>query len=192
MDSHPLLADHLSALAGRLPELALDELTDGLIETWRHHLATGLDPTTAAHAAIAEFGTPQQIIDAFVTQAPGRRIAIMLLLTGPAVGLCWGGSLAAAHAWTWRLPTPAAVGFGLLLVAVVTGLVAAATSRHSYQRTHLGRMGGIGLVALDGTMLAAALLIAPVLVWPMALAIPASVLRVAMTLRALAAPVVHR
>jgi len=51
MASHQLIDQHLAALARTLPPDTVDELADGLTETWQHHLATGLTPTAAAHAA---------------------------------------------------------------------------------------------------------------------------------------------
>jgi hypothetical protein len=185
MASHELIDAHLAALARRLPSDAVDELTDGLVESWQHHRAAGLATADAARAAIAEFGTAEQIADAFVAQSPGRRSARTLLATGPLVGACWGASLGYAHAWTWPVPAPAAAGFAATLVVVVAVLVAAATSRHSYARARLGVAGGLGLVALDVAMLVAVPLLAPTLVWPMLAAIVASLARVGLTLRAL-------
>ena len=68
---------------------------------------------------------------------------------------------------------------------MVATLAAAATSRHSYRRTRLAGVGGLGLLMLDAAILAAALLIAPTLVWPMAVAIPFSVARITWTIRSL-------
>ncbi|HEV8559614.1 MAG TPA: permease prefix domain 1-containing protein [Actinophytocola sp.] len=183
MAGHTLIDAHLAALARRLPARAVDELADGLTETYARHLARGFDPTAAARAAIAEFGHPDQIITAFTRQAPGRRTALALLATGPGFAACWGPSLILGHAWTWPIPTPVALAFGLALLAVVAALVTAATSRHSYSRTQLAAPGAIGLVLLDTAVLAAVLLAAPTLVWPMALAIPASLARIGLTAR---------
>jgi hypothetical protein len=182
---HHLIDDYLADLAARLPADTVEELADGLLESCQRHRATGLASADAASAALAEFGTVEQIIDAYVMQSPGRRTARMLLASGPVVGVCWGGSLAAAHAWTWPVPASAAAGFGLVLLAVVAALVTAATSRRSYRRTRLGAAGGLGLVALDVAMLTAALLAAPTPVWPMLAAVPASLARIGFTLRAL-------
>jgi hypothetical protein len=187
MASHQLIEAHLRVLAGRLPAEVVDELADGLIETWQRHLATGLPPTEAARAAIAEFGTAEQITAAFVTQSPGRRHARFLLVTGPLVGAAWGASLLIGRAWTWPVPAPAEAAFGLVLVVVVALLVASATSRRSYRRARLGRSAGLGLLALDTGMLAAVALAAPALVWPMVVAIPVSLARIMLTLRALPA-----
>lgn len=183
MASHQLIDAYVAELASRLPANAVPELADGLLETWHHHLGQGMPPTEAARAAIAEFGTPTQITDAFTAHAPGRRTARTLLATGPIFGACWGTSLVAGRAWTWPVPASAAAVFAATLVTVVACLVAAATSRHSYRRARLGNFGAAGLVALDLTMLAAVLLAAPALAWPMALAIPASLARIGITLQ---------
>ena len=94
-------------------------------------------------------GTPEQITDAFVAQAPSRRTALLLLATGPVAGACWGASLIQSRAWTWPIPHPAAIAFGSALLLVVATLAAAATSRHSYRRTRLAGVGGLGLLMLD-------------------------------------------
>lgn len=187
MASHHLIDEYLADLASRLPADAVDELTDGLLEAWRDRLADGLDPSAAAHAAIAEFGTVGEVTAAFVAQAPGRRAALVLLATGPVVGACWGAGLVVARAWTWPIPTVAAVSFALGLLAVVACLGAAATSRRSYPRTRFGVAGGLGLVLLDLTMLVAVLLLAPAVVWPMLAAMCASITRIGFTLHAVPA-----
>ena len=184
--SHHLIDEHLAALARRLPADVVDELADGLAETWTAHRATGLPPADAARATIADFGAPEEIVRAYITHSPGRRLAVTLLRTGPLVGLCWGTSLIAARFWTWPAPTAALAGFWLTLLAVVAMLVAAATG-DTYRRTRLGTVGGLALVVLDTTMLTAVVTLAPTLVWPMAVAIPVSLARIGLTLRALPA-----
>ncbi|MCI0690300.1 MAG: hypothetical protein L0Y54_24135, partial [Sporichthyaceae bacterium] len=109
MASHQLIDAYLAELGARLPADTIDELADGLTETWQHHLRLGINPDQAARAAIAEFGTTQQINDAFVASAPGRRTARMLLATGPLAGICWGTSLITAKAWTWPIPRAGAI-----------------------------------------------------------------------------------
>jgi hypothetical protein len=191
MASHQLIDDHLDELARRLPADIVDELADGLTETWQHHVATGLPPAASARAAIAEFGTSEQVTAAFTAQAPGRRTALILLASGPIVGLCWGASLITAHAWTWPVPTAAPAALAIGLLAVVAALATAATSRMSYRRTRLGGIGGLGLLVLDAAMLTTVTLTAPTLVWPMAIAIPASLARIGWTLRTLPAALAH-
>jgi hypothetical protein len=191
MASHHLIEDYLSQLADHLPATAVEELADGVIETWHRHLATGAGPGDAAVAAIAEFGTPQDVVAAFVAHAPGRGAARTLLATGPLFGVCWSSSLVAAQAWTWSVPRPAAAAYGIVLVAAVACLIVAATSRGNLRRTRWGSVGGAGLIVLDAVMLAAVALLAPAFVWPMFAAVPASLARIALTLRALPLRRIH-
>jgi hypothetical protein len=184
MAGHHLIDDYLAILARRLPADAVDELGDGLTETNRHYLARGLDPERAAQAAIAEFGAPDVVLAAFVRESPGRRAARALLVSGPVVGICWGAGLIAGHAWTSGIPLPVKVAAGATLLAVIVALAIAATSRHSYRRTKVSAIGGLGLILLDLTMLSAVVLAAVPIVWPMVLAIPASATRLALTSRA--------
>jgi hypothetical protein len=185
MASHTLIDNQIADLRRRLPAEAVDELADGLALTFEHHLRRGLHPAAAAEAAIAEFGDTAQITTAFTRQAPGRRTALALLATGPAVGACWGASLGLGRAWTWHIPAHVVVAFGLTLLAVLAALAAAATSRRNYRRTRLAAAGAAGLIALDTLMVTAALTAAPILVWPMALAIPASLVRTGLTVRSM-------
>jgi hypothetical protein len=94
---------------------------------------------------------------------------------------------AAGHASAWPVPTPLRLGFGLGLLLSVATLATAATSRRNYRRTRAAAVGGIGLIMLDTAMIAAAVFAAPALVWPMAAAIPASLLRIGTTVRAMPA-----
>jgi hypothetical protein len=181
MASHHLIEEHLNQVAARLPCDTVDELADGLMETWHRHLASGLAADRAARAAIAEFGDPEQIAAAFVAHAPGRRAARVLLVTGPLMALCWGASLVEARAWAWPIPAVAAVGYAAALLAVVVCLVTAATTRRNLRRTRLGGVGSAGLIVLDVAMLSAVAALAPALVWPMLAAIPASLVRITMT-----------
>jgi hypothetical protein len=185
MASHDLIEAYLTDLRRELPTDTVEELADGLIETYQRQLAAGADPEAAAVRATAEFGPPDTIIAAFTRQAPGRRAAVRLLVTGPFVGLCWATALLTGHAWAWPVPTVArfVVGSGLLLT--VAALATAATSRRSYARTRIAAVGGCGLIALDTTMIIVAVLVAPVFVWPMAAAIPASLTRIGATVRAM-------
>lgn len=184
MAGHALISTHLAALGRRLPAAAVDELADGLTETYRHHLGRGLAPDAAATAAIAEFGDPDQIAAAFTRQAPGRRTALALLATAPIFAASWGPSLIVAKAWTWPIPPAAGAAFALTLATVVGMLTTAATSR-TYRRTRLAVPGSAALIALDAAMLTAVVLAAPALVWPMAIAIPASLARLVTTVRIL-------
>ncbi len=184
MASHALIEACLAELGRRLPADVVDELADGLTETYDRHLARGTDPGAAAESAIAEFGDPAIIAAAFARQAPARRAALALLVTGPAVGACWAVTLLAGRAWTWPIPGQARLAFGVALIAVVIALVAAAGARCGRPRVPFAVVGGVGLVVLDTAMLAAVALAAP-FTWPLAVAVPASATRIALTTRAM-------
>ena len=77
------------------------------------------------------------MVGEFTRQAPGRRAARLLLATGPVAGGCWAAALILGRAWTWPVPATARIGFAAVLLLAVLALLAAATSRHSYQRTRL-------------------------------------------------------
>jgi len=188
MAGHDLIDGYLATFARRLPADAVDELADGLTETYRRHLATGVDERAAAAGAVAEFGTPDVVIAAFVRQAPGRRVARLLLCWGPAVGLCWGTALVLGH---WPVPLAVRLGVGLSLLTVIALLVVAATGLHSYRRTRLAAAAGLGFVGLDGALLVAVALTAPPFTWPLALAVPASLTRLALTARAIPRLLAH-
>jgi hypothetical protein len=179
---HQLIDDYLAELVRRLPADAVDELADGLEEAFRHHQRRGLSAAGAAAAATSEFGNPDLIVREFIRQAPGRRAALALLASGPLFAGLWGSSLISAQAWTWPIPLGAAAAFGATLLAVVATLVIAVLSR-SYQRTKLTGPACALLAALDGAMIAAIAMTAPALSWPMALAIPASIVRIGLALR---------
>ncbi|WP_327010715.1 hypothetical protein OHA72_27645 [Dactylosporangium sp. NBC_01737] len=185
MASHRLIDSAVSALARQLPADAVDELADGLTETYLRHLCDGLHPDAAARAAIAEFGEPHVVIAAFVRQAPGRRVAQALIVSGPAVGGCWSVALITSHAWNWPVPAPMRLGFGLGLLAIVTTLALAATTRHSYRLTRMTAAGSLGLIAVDAAVLAAVALLPLAFTWPLAVATAASLTRLVLTARAL-------
>lgn len=185
MASHPLIDSHLAALADHLPAGVVDELADGLLETWDRQMSAGHSEDAAARMAIHDFGEPTKTINAFVAQAPGRRLALRLLFTAPVVAAFWASSLVTARFWTWSIPLPIAAGLGVALVGIVAALIGSATSRHSYRRTRLGIAGGVGSVILDAAMVAFVLLSTPVFVWPMAAAISISLARITLTVRRL-------
>jgi hypothetical protein len=185
MAAHLLIEQHLAELGRRLPSEAVDELADGLAATFEHHLARGLDPQAAAVATIDDFGRPSEIVAAFVRQSPGRRTARGLLMTGPVMAACWGPSLIVSRFWTWPVPRLIAVACGISLLLVVALLVAAATSRESYRRSDVARLGAGGLVMLDTAFVATVIIVAPAMAWLMLVAVVASLTRAALTARAL-------
>lgn len=183
MPRHPLIQTYLDDLR-TLPADAVDELTDGLTETYDHHRTRGLAPDDAARAAIAEFGTAPQILAAFDAIAPGRRTARRLLAAGPPVGLAWASALITARAWTWPIPTWAPPLLGALLLTVIALLAAAARSR---RLRHAALPGAGGVILIDALVITGALAAAPVLSWPLLLAILGSLTRAGLTAQALPA-----
>lgn len=183
MFGHALIQDYLAGLKG-LPAEVVDELTDGLLETYEHHLARGHAPEDAARAAIAEFGSAGDVITAFDRIAPGRRTARVLLATGPLVGLCWGTALVTARVWTWPIPAwaPPALGAALATVIVLL-LVAAKASRSHAQRAAAAGAGTIAL--LDVLVVAGVIATAPALPGLLQVALLASVVRACLSVRTL-------
>jgi hypothetical protein len=180
-----LIADYRSALSRRLPEPLVDEIADGLAETYEYYVATGIAPDQAAQAALAEFGDADTIAAAFAIDAPARRTARALLAMGPATGACWALALISEHAWRWFLPGSATAGLGIALAAIISLLACAARSG-SYR---LGRRAMtaacLALIALDCSLIAAVALPDAVRAWPVALAVTAGAVRVCFTARAL-------
>jgi hypothetical protein len=181
MSRHPLIEGYLHSLRG-LPGDVVDEIADGLIESYEHHRARGCDPDGAARATITEFGPAGQVIAAFAQIAPGRRVSRLLLATGPLVGLCWGAALLTAHAWTWPAPGWVPPLFGVALAACIGTLLTAAFSRR-IRRAAL--FAGTGLIVLDALVISTALAVAPTtssLLW---LAVLVSLARICFTAHAL-------
>ena len=136
-----LIADCLELLAGQLPGPVVEELADGLDETYQRHLGLGLAPQAAAEAAVAEFGDPQLIAAEFTRVHPARQAARQLLRIGPVVGCCWAVALITGRAWTWPVPVTAGIVPGLVLAAVIVLLTVAARSTRYRPATRAGTAG---------------------------------------------------
>lgn len=180
-----LIDDYLAGLRRRLPAPIAEEAAAGLLETYEHHLASNAGDQEAARAALAEFGDLAMVADEFTRQAPGRRAARLLLATGPVAGSCWAAALITGRAWTWPEPATARLAFGAVLLLAVLALLAAATSRHSYQRTRLAMLASPVILVLDMTAVAAAMLAAPALTPVLRIAVGVSLGRIAFTARTL-------
>jgi hypothetical protein len=180
-----LIDDYLAGLRRRLPAALVEEAAAGLLETYEHHLASGASDQEAARAALAEFGDLAMVAGEFTRQAPGRRAARLLLATGPVAGSCWAVALILSRAWTWPVPATARLGFGAVLLLAVLALLAAATSRHSYQRTRLAMLASPVILVLDMTAVAAVVLAAPALTLALHIAVGVSLGRIAFTARTL-------
>jgi hypothetical protein len=186
MSGHELIDTYLTGLARRLPAPILDELADGLTETYERHLAALADPHRAAQLALAEFGTCDEVTAAFVTSAPSRRTARTLLASGPVVGTVWATVLITHRAWAWPVSTPLRLAVAVALAAVVTLLATAALDTRHYTRARLTALTACaGLLVLDTAAAGGAALLAPILAWPVVLAVAVSLARIVLTLLAL-------
>jgi hypothetical protein len=180
-----LIQDYQAALSARLPARIIDELIDGLAETYSSYLDQGLGPDAAARAALAEFGEPETVAAAFTRASPARRAGRRLLVTGPAVGACWGAVLVASRAWDRPVPAVARVLPGVVLITVIALLATAALARRYRPARCAAAAACAGLAALDAFAVVVVMLSVHRMPWPAIPAVAASASRLAFTARAL-------
>jgi hypothetical protein len=178
-----LITSYLDALSRQLPGPVVEELADGLEETYRRHLNLGLAPYAAAAAAVTEFGAPELIAAEFARAHPARRAARLLLAAGPAVGACWGAALLTGRAWTWPVPLAASIVPGLALAAVVALLAVAARTTRYRSAGRAGVAACVGTAALDTFMIIGVLAADPALRWVAVVAMTASAVRLGLSAR---------
>jgi hypothetical protein len=184
-----LIRGYLAGLAARLPASVVEELADGLTETYRFHLSRGLDPEAAAAAAVAEFGPAEEIAAGFARVNPARQAARRLLGMGPAVGACWVAALLTSRAgrdWAaWITPGPAWVVAGLALTGLIGLLAVAALGGRYRLAAATGVAGCFGFAALDAALIVSAIVVLAPVSWGTAVAMAASLARIAVTARVL-------
>jgi hypothetical protein len=180
-----LIGGYLSELSAELSAPIVAELVEPVGQTHQHYLGQGLDPDAAARAALAEFGEPRVIVAAFTRASPARRAARRLLVTGPLVGACWAAALTVNRAWDWPVPGAARILLGTALITAIGLLAAAAFGKHYRPARRAAAAGCVGMAALDATMLIAATLAAPAVIWPVMVAATASLARITFTTRTL-------
>jgi hypothetical protein len=184
---------YLAEVAALLPGPArahtgiVAELRAGLMDATDGYLSAGLSPAQAAQVAIREFGDPGQVADGFkaeIAASHARRVALVLLATGPLVGLLWIATATASHLdirpsalWQWA-GASAGLGVGIQLVAAavavtawgallgiaVTGRLTRWLPRRPRQAPTAAAVAGYGAVGADAlglALLAAELAIAP-------------------------------
>jgi|SRR5579875_3565206 len=209
---------YLAEVTARLPGPAraysgiVAELRSGLHDATDSHQSAGLPPAEAVVAAIREFGDPGLIADGFLPEiaaSRARRVAIVLLVSGPLVGLLWLATAVASHpairiGMFWHLTTlPAGLGAGIELVTIAVAVTASAGAAGIAVTGRLSRwlparprraplaaaIAGFGAVGADGlglVLLAAELAAAPGRLSPLpaAAAAAASVARLLIARRA--------
>jgi MFS family permease len=125
------LATRLRGPARRRMQI-LAELGDGLDQAIADRTGGGVAEDRAIAAAIAEFGTPSVVANAFAGElatAYARRTVALYILTGPLVGICWLLVLQ-PHPWrTGVLALLAAIPvLPLIIIAVATAAATFATT----------------------------------------------------------------
>jgi HAAS len=209
---------YLAEVTARLPGPArahsgiVAELRSGLHDATDSHQSAGLPPAEAVVAAIREFGDPGLVADGFLPEiaaSQARRVAIVLLVSGPLVGLLWLATAVASHpairiGTFWQTTTlPAGLGAGIQLVAVAVAVTVTAGAAGIAVTGRLSRwlparprraplaaaIAGFGAVGADGLglmLLAAELAAAPGRLSPLpaAAAAAASVARLLIAKRA--------
>jgi hypothetical protein len=129
---------YLSDLAARLRgprrrrEQILAELRDGLDHAITDRTIAGLPEGDAVAAAIAQFGSPQAVADAFAGElaaAYARRTIARYIATGPLVGIWWL-LLLQPHPWrTGLIALLAAIPeIPLIIIAIATAAGTFATT----------------------------------------------------------------
>jgi hypothetical protein len=106
----------------------LSELGDGLGEAAGRHLADGMPVDRAAEAAMAQFGDPATVADAFTDElgiAYARRTIAAYVITGPIVGLWW---LLLLRPEPWRAGPTALLAVLPVLPLIAVVIAAAGTT----------------------------------------------------------------
>jgi hypothetical protein len=174
---HGLIAAYRRDLLALLPAELVHEVSDGLADAHDQYLLRGLSADQAALAAIAEFGHPATVADAFRRACPVLRLARILVVTGPIVGGWWAATLITARAWDWPVPAAAQLFVGLVLAASVVMLATASSTPRYQSLLRAGIAGSFGIAILDISAIATAILLAPTVRWLVVVALCVSVAR---------------
>jgi hypothetical protein len=184
MAGDDLISSYLDDLGARLPSGIVEELADGLIESYERIRQQGADDVAAAALALHDFGDADHLVAEFVRQSAGRRTAGLLLLSGPAIGLVWGMSLVVTRAWSWPIPLVARVGFATILVSTILALAIARLAR-TWRQASVAAYAATGLIVLDVALIGVALTVAPSVPWILSLAVAVSVTRSGLAARSI-------
>jgi hypothetical protein len=129
--------DYVAALTAALhgPARAkarmIEEIRDGLADTVAAYTGDGVPYRRAAHQAVREFGTPEELVESCqreLTIAQARHTARAVALTAPLLITCWYLARTAHRGDAWQLPhTAQLLAVHLAGIATVAALLAAAT-----------------------------------------------------------------
>lgn len=181
MSGPDLIEGYLRELAARLPAPIVDELRDGLLDTYEFHQGRGLSAEEAAGVSVSEFGAPEIVAGAFMAAHPARRVARTLLLTGPVVGGSWACVLIVRRAWDWPVPDVARVGLAVMVLAGVVALAGAAVGTRYRMAGRSAAVGCLVVLAVDVSMLGYVTSTGMLATWPALLAGVLSTSRIAFT-----------
>jgi hypothetical protein len=136
------------------------EVRDGLADAVAAHRDRGLDPERAAAAAIREFGSVHEVaalLQDELTARQGRRTALLLVVTFPALLLAWDSLWLFGPGWTTP-PTPTVSGLArtvdalTALVAVTAGALLLTAFRDGrLPRWVTGLTGVLAVLGILGT-----------------------------------------
>ncbi|MGE5285705.1 MAG: permease prefix domain 1-containing protein [Micromonosporaceae bacterium] len=178
MSRHELIDDYVRDLRAALPADVVNELADGLLETYDEFRVSGLTPGEAERAALADFGASSDVVAAFDAITPCRGTARALLASGPLLGGCWALALLTSHVGRWHIPIPARLAFASLLLSVVVLLAMASRASYLHTRRKAALAGTGGVLLLDASAVIATSALAPAPAWPLMLAASASLTRI--------------
>ena len=181
MADHRLIAAYRDELLARLPSHLAEEVSGGLADAQEKYLDQGLHPDQAARAAIAEFGSPGVVVEAFRRASPVWSVVRALIVTGPVVGGLWAAALITSHAWQWPIPVAMRLAAGLVLAASVLLLATASLARQHQAARRACLAGSLSLAALDAAA-TIAVLVQPGIRWLLLIAACASGVRLSYVL----------
>ncbi|MGW1995661.1 permease prefix domain 1-containing protein [Embleya sp. NPDC001921] len=128
------IGDHVAALTAvlrgptRAKARMIEEIRHGLTDTAAAHADDGMPHARAAHRAVREFGSVEEIAPSCqreLTIAQARHTARTVALTAPLLIACWYLTRTAGHDRSWQLPHVAQLlAVHLAAVATVAALLA--------------------------------------------------------------------
>ncbi|MDK0517596.1 permease prefix domain 1-containing protein [Streptomyces sp. ML-6] len=131
------IEDYIEALTAalhgpaRIKARMIEEIRDGLMDTVTAHTREGMAHQRAAHQAVEEFGTLDELVPSCqreLTIAQARHTARAVALTAPFLVACWYLAWTTDHDQPWQLPrTAQMLAVHLAGFSSVAALLAAAT-----------------------------------------------------------------
>jgi hypothetical protein len=138
MTGDQLIETYLAQVTAALPGPArarrdvVAELHSGLLDAAEAHRRAGLPEAAAAEAAVAEFGDPRQVAEAFTPELTARQVRQLTFLLAAAsapVGLLWAHAVQASHSaisgaplWRWIVEPPVPLAAAAFLIAALVAL----------------------------------------------------------------------